>query len=285
MGKGQNFGIDFKLCCKKIKKLCIILINRIFERGSVRLMGKVGLKPRKYACFTKEQQEAYEKLPLRQRLYVDFRGEGNSKTNSYKMAGFDGKTAGQAAYLLEQRNEIIAELVKCVQGQNKVAQLSQEDSAVNQQIDALALQDGAEKMMEVIEGADGETAKRIKFYRDVMNGKVKTVRKTMKYNAMGALIETKVEEISDVDVKMRARKELDRILGLNQLPDLSKLQVGDITINIVDASKKEELADSRNIVELDHNNVQVINGEQVIVEQEIKETESASAKFFDSVGE
>lgn len=248
-------------------------------------MGKVGLKPRKYACFTKEQQEAYEKLPLRQRLYVDFRGEGNSKTNSYKMAGFDGKTAGQAAYLLEQRNEIIAELVKCVQGQNKVAQLSQEDSAVNQQIDALALQDGAEKMMEVIEGADGETAKRIKFYRDVMNGRVKTVRKTMKYNAMGALIETKVEEISDVDVKMRARKELDRILGLNQLPDLSKLQVGDITINIVDASKKEELADSRNIVELDPNDVQVIDGEQVIVEQEVKETESSSAKFFDSVGE
>lgn len=248
-------------------------------------MGKVGLKPRKYACFTKEQQEAYEKLPLRQRLYVDFRGEGNSKTNSYKMAGFDGKTAGQAAYLLEQRNEIIAELVKCVQGQNKVAQLSQEDSAVNQQIDALALQDGAEKMMEIIEGADGETAKRIKFYRDVMNGKVKTVRKTMKYNAMGALIETKVEEIADVDVKMRARKELDRILGLNQLPDLSKLQVGDITINIVDASKKEELADSRNIIELDPNDVQVIDGEQVIVEQEVKETESASARFFDSVGE
>ena len=80
----------------------------IKQRGSVRLMGKVGLKPRRYACFTKEQQEAYEKLSLRQRLYVDFRGEGNSKTNSYKMAGFDGKTAGQAAYLLEQRNVVIA---------------------------------------------------------------------------------------------------------------------------------------------------------------------------------
>jgi hypothetical protein len=248
-------------------------------------MGKVGLKPRRYACFTKEQQEAYDKLPLRQRLYVDFRGEGNSKTNSYKMAGFDGKTAGQAAYLLEQRNVVIAELVKCIQGQTKIAQLSKEDSAINQQIDALALQEGAEKMMEVIEGADSETAKRIQFYRDVMNGKVKTVRKTKKYNALGALIETKVEEISDVDVKMRARKELDKILGLNQMPDLSKLQMGDITINIVDASKKEEIDDSRNVVELDPNDVQVIDGEQVIVEQEIKEVESASAKFYESVGE
>lgn len=248
-------------------------------------MGKVGLKPRKYACFTKEQQEAYEKLPLRQRLYVDFRGEGNSKTNSYKMAGFKGEVAGQAAYLLEKRNEILAELINCIQGQTKVRQLSQEDSAINKQIDALALQEGAEKMLEVIEGADGETAKRIKFYRDVMNGTVKTVRKTKRYNAMGALIETKVEEIADVDVKMRARKELDKILGLNQMPDLSKLQVGDITINIVDASKKEELADSRNIVELDPNDVQVIDGEQVIVQQEIKETESSSQKFFENVGE
>lgn len=249
-------------------------------------MGKVGLKPRKYACFTKEQQESYEKLPLRQRLYVDFRGEGNSKTNSYKMAGFDGKTAGQAAYLLESRNKIISELVDCIQGQAKVRQLSQEDSAINQQIDALAMQEGAEKMMEVIEGADGETAKRIKFYRDVMNGKVKTVRKTMRYNGLGALIETKVEEVSDVDVKMRARKELDKILGLQQLPDMSKFQMGDITINIVDASKKEEIEDSRNTIELDPSSVEIIDGEQVIVEKEVKETESSSSeRFFDNVGE
>ena len=250
-------------------------------------MAKVGLKPKKYACFTKEQQEAYEKLPVRQRLYVDYRGQGNSKTNSYKMAGFDGKVAAQAAYLLEKRSAVITELVECIQGQTKVRQLSQQESALNQQIDALALQDGAEKMMEVIEGADGETAKRIKFYRDIMNGKVKTVRKTSRYNSMGALIETKVEEVSDVDVKMRARKELDRILGLNQLPDLDKFQVGDITINIVDASKKEELEDSRNTIQLDPSDVRVVNGEEVIIEEEKVEKEEPSEKdkFFESVEE
>lgn len=250
-------------------------------------MRKVGLKPKKYACFTKEQQEAYEKLNFRQRLYVDYRGEGNSKTNSYKMAGFSGKVAGQAAYLLEARNAVIAELVNCIQSQAKVRQLSQEESAINQQIDALALQEGAEKMLETIEGADGETARRIKFYRDIMNGAIKTVRKTKKYNSMGALIETKVEEVSDIDIKMKARKELDRILGLNQMPDLSKLQVGEITINIVDASKKEELADSRNIVELNPEDVQVLDGEQIIVEKEVKETEEQAQKdkFFDNMGE
>lgn len=248
-------------------------------------MGKVGLKPKKYACFTKEQQEAYEKLAIRQRKYVDFRGQGYSKTIAYKMAGFDGKVAGQAAYLMEKRNAIIAELADCIINQKKVRDLSVQDSAINQQIDALAMQDGAEKMLEVIEGADGETARRIQFYRDVMNGKIKTVRKTTRYNAMGEKIETKVEEISDVDTKMKARKELDRILGLNQLPDLDKLQVGDITINIVDASKQDELADSRNVVDLDPDDMQVIDGEKVLVKEEKTETESAKEKFFESVGE
>ena len=267
--------------------MCIILINEYFKGGSVRLMGKVGLKPKKYACFTKEQQEAYEKLAVRQRKYVDFRGQGYSKTNAYKMAGFDGKVAGQAAYILERRNAVLPELISCIQGQKAVRDLSKQDSAINQQIDALALQDGAEKMLQVIEGADGETARRIQFYRDIMNGKVKTVRKTKRFNGLGALIETKVEEVSDVDVKMRARKELDRILGLNELPDLDKFQVGDITINIVDASKKDELEDERNTVELDPSDVQVIDGEQVIVEEERKEIENASSsdKFFESVEE
>ena len=248
-------------------------------------MGKVGLKPKKYACFTKEQQEAYDKLPKRQRLYVDYRGQGNSKTNAYKMAGFDGKVAGQAAYLLEKRNTALAELVECIQSQKKVRDLTDQDSAINQQIDALALQEGAEKMLEVIEGADGETAKRIKFYRDIINGKVKTTRKTMKYNAMGTLIETKVEEVSDVETKMKARRELDKLLGLNQMPDLDSLQVGDITINIVDASKRDEIEDSRNTIELDPKDVSIVNGEQVIVEKDNIEKESSSSKFFDSVGE
>lgn len=229
------------------------------ERGSVRLMGKVGLKPKKYACFTKEQQEAYEKLPAQQRLYIDYRGSGNSRTSAYQMAGYVAKNSAQSAYLLERRNSNITELIKTLQTQTKARQLTQEESALNRQIDALALQEGAEKALEVIEGADGETAKRIKFYRDVINGKVKTKRTTKKLNALGAVVETRIEEIEDIDAKMRARKELDKILGLQQLPDLGKLAVGDITINIVDASKREELEDSRNVVDL--------NIDEVVIEK------------------
>lgn len=247
-------------------------------------MGKVGLKPKKYACFTKEQQEAYDKLPSRHRAYVDYRGQGNSKTNSYKMAGFNGKVAGQAAYILEKRSPTIVPLVDCILAQKQVRDLTVEESQINKQIDALALQDGAEKMLEVIEGADGETAKRIKFYRDVMNGKIKTVRTTTRFNAMGALIEKKVEEVSDVETKMKARKELDKILGLNQLIDIDKVQMGDITINIVDASKQDELEDNRNSIELNPDDVKIIDGEKVVVQEEKVERESAKDKFFESVG-
>jgi hypothetical protein len=185
------------------------------------------------------------------------------------MAGFEGKTANQAAYTLERRTEHMAELIECLLGQNKLRQLSQADSDINKQIDALASQEGAEKAIAIIEGADGETAKRIQFYRDIINGKIKTTRKTTKYNAAGGVVEKKVEEVSDVEAKMKARKELDRILGLNQIPNIDDmLQVGDITINIVDASKREEIDDSRNTIELKPEDVEIIDGEQVIVEKD-----------------
>ena len=68
-----------------------------------------------------------------------------------------------------------------------------------------------------------------------------------------------------------------------------KLKVGDITINIVDASKKEELADERNKVYLDPENVEVIDGEKVVVEkeQEQKESDDTSSqdKFFEAMGD
>lgn len=225
-------------------------------------MGKVGLKPKKYACFTPEQQEAYEKLPAQQRLYIDYRGKGNGRGQAYTMAGYVAKNPSQTAYLLERRNTNIKELIATLQTNTRARQLTQEESDLNRKIDALATQEGAEKMLEVIDGADGETAKRIKFYRDVINGKVKTKRTTKKLNALGAVVETKIEEIEDIDAKMRARKELDKLLGLNQLPDMGSLTVGDITINIVDASKKEELEDKRNTVSLDSDDVVIIEEPQ-----------------------
>lgn len=243
-------------------------------------MGKVGLKPKKYACFTEEEQKAYERLNNSQRKYIDFRGKGYNKVQSYQMAGYTTKNPSQSAYMMEAQNKVIPELVQKLQAQNKARELTEQESALNRQIDALAKQEYAEKTLQTIDGADGETARRIQFYRDIMNGKIKTVRKTVRKNAMGETLETKIEEVSDIETRIKARKELDKILGLNILPNVDNLQIGGITVNIVDASKREELEDSRNAVVLDVDQVEVVDGEQQIVVEE-REEKSPSNKFFE----
>ena len=236
-------------------------------------------KPRaeKFPCFTKEQQKAYDNLPVRQRAYVKFRGQGNNKTQSYSMAGYSGKSLGQAACLLENSSPVIQELIGCLQGVNKLAQLTKPDSEINRQIDALAMQQSAENMLKVIEGADSETAKTIQFYRDVMNGKIQTEKTIIKKDAEGKVVETRIEKTSDIDSKMKARRELDKILGLTQLPDLGSLQMGDITVNIVDASRIDEKEDERNQIE--------IKQEDVVEVVKDDKPKSKSDEFFNSVNE
>ena len=70
--------------------------------------------------------------------------------------------------------------------------------------------------------------------------------------------------MDDVDVRIKARKELDRILGLNMLPNIDNLQIGGITVNIVDASKKEELEDERNRVVLETKDFVVEDGQGTV---------------------
>lgn len=240
-------------------------------------------KIKTYKVFTEEQQKAYAALNKQQRAYVDFRGKGHNKTESYRMAGYSSKTAGIGSFLLEKNNAVVRELIEVLQKDLKAKQITQQDSELNKQIDALATQKGAENILATVENADPETLKRIKFYRDIASGTIKTVRRTKKLNAAGEVVEMRVEEISDIETRMKARKELDRIFGLNELPDLGSLQMGDITINIVDASKREELEDSRNNVVLDIDKEETIDGEKVVVVDE--ETETPKSTFLEEVGD
>ena len=220
-------------------------------------------KPRQYSCFTVEQQRAYNNFPWRARRYIDYRGEGNTKAASYRLAGFSTKYAAQGGNSLE-RKPYVAELIQAIAGQRQVRQLSEEDSNINKQIDALAIKGSADKLQQVVDNGDHETAERIKFYRDIINGTIKTIRKTKKYNGEKVLTGITVEEVSDINVKVQARKELDKILGLNQSIDFGQITSGNFTFNFVDASNKEELDDSRNKIVLDPSEVEIIDGEQVI---------------------
>lgn len=194
----------------------------------------------RHACFTREQQDAYERLPLKQRLYVDYRGRGFGKTEAYQQAGYTGAKMGAAAYLLESRNQTVKSLIEVLQA-SQVPKGLEYGSEADKKLQEVAEKGENKAIQAIIENADSENAKRIQFYRDVMAGKIRSVKRTVRRNGRGEVIETKIEEASDVEIKMKARKELDRILALNDLPDMSNMQVGDITIHIVDATKRDEV--------------------------------------------
>ena len=239
------------------------------------------LKIKTYACFTKEQQEEYNHLNPTRRKYVDFRGEGHSKRDAYIMAYGSSNKASQKGYIVERSSRAIQDLIETLQNSNRGKAMAKDilnnESELNKQIDALATQEFGEKLQVAIEQHDPSTMERLKFYRDIMNGKIKTVRKTQKLNAMGVVVETRIEETSDIETRIKARKEIDRILGLSNMPDMGSLQMGDITINIVDASKKDELEDSRNTVVLDIDKQEEIDGEKVVVVSDEIEQEGGSA--------
>lgn len=226
------------------------------------------IKPRRYACFTSEQQALYDSLTEKERRFVDYRGLGHKKKDAFELAGYSGVNISQSCHNLEKRKPYINDLIAVLQNSKRAKDLFVEGSNTDRDLKLLAQQERTEQMMAVLTGDDGETARRIQLYRDIIAGKIKSVKVTKKYNAQGLMTEKKVEENSDIGMIINARKELDKILGLNTLIDLGSVTTGDITINIVDAGRRDELEDSRNKVFIDPDMVQEIDGEKVLVTQE-----------------
>lgn len=242
---------------------CIIIIETEIGRATD-IMGNI----KRYACFTDEQQQFYEGLNPQHRLYVDYRGKGYNKAQAYRACGYSATDASRAATMIEKRNKGIVELISILNRANTAQQLTQADSNLNQRLDAIAQQTADNRILEAVENCDGENARRITFYRDIVNGKIKTVKVRKRFDGDGNLLEKNVEEIADIDGRMRARRELDKLLGLNEVLDIGSVQCGNITVNIVDATKKEELADDRNRIELDPDSVEIIDGEKCVVVDE-----------------
>ena len=207
---------------------------------------------RKVACFTREQQDAYDRLNPRHQLYVDYRGLGYSKAESYRCAGFNGKTAKQGALQLEKTKPVIKQLIDVIQKHNMAAHaiamekkesdlrsspVGDEEVTSEHRLNALAQQSDDKRTLQTIEDMDANTADRIRFYRGIINGKIKTTKETINYDASGVVKSRKVEIIDDVGQRVNARRELDRIMGIGQLTQLGNISAGQITINIVDASK------------------------------------------------
>lgn len=194
----------------------------------------------RYECLTEEQQAIYDKLLPRQRMFIDNRCNGLNGAQAALRAGYPERTAKQIAYNMEKKHKEIQDLIKIILASKGLANLQDAESVLNKKINKLAKQETDLRAIEAIENADGEQLKRITFYRDIISGATKSVRVKKKFDAKGKLLERVVEEYNDIDMRMRARKELDVLLGYDKPVDLGKFKMGDITINIVDASKKDK---------------------------------------------
>ena len=246
-------------------------------------MTKLNGKPRRISCYTEEQQKLYDGLTPKQRAYIDYRSKGFSKTDSYRRAGYiDSKNSGQNAWIMESRTyPFMKELIEVRQQIKKANEVLDPESQISKNIDAIIKADEAKQVLSVVENADAEELKEIKFFRDIAEGKIKTVKKTKYLNAAGVVIKQKVEEISDIESRIKARKHLTMLLGLNKVVDVGNIQTGNITINIVDASKKDEakIQEAQKIYTDFVDKTEEIDGETVIVDNQ--ESKSSSEKFFD----
>ena len=113
-----------------------------------------------------------------------------------------------------------------------------------------------------VDKISGETAKNIQFFRQIAEGKIKSVKVTTTYDANGKITGSKKEETSDIDTRIKAQKELARLLGLKEVVELGRATAGNINIMIVDASKA---ADDENAVK----------PEDLITEAEVVESGAA----------
>lgn len=203
-----------------------------------------------YACFTKEQQAYFDGLNANQKKYVLLRGQGKAKSEAYRLAGYgDSKYAGQNAYALETRYcKEMPSLIDALSGARRVESVYQENSDYSKAVDKKAKTIAVEEQALIEHKNDLPTApdmsrdeaERVKFYRQVANGTIKSKKETYRYDSEGNVIDKKVEYVTDVDTQIKARKELDRILGIRDIIDIGKIEAGQVTINIVDCSKKEE---------------------------------------------
>ena len=217
---------------------------------------------KRYICFTPEMQEDFDRLPEKHPRFVMFYANGGfSKKAAYVAAGYtDSKNAKTSAYDLAKKIARFDEFVAALRGQKTVTDAYDPESDVSKQIDDIAEGDllptpivpaeivGTGASLDLAE-MSAEQAKRIQFFRDIASGKTKTIKKTKTFDREGKCTGSKVEEITDVATQMRARFELDKALGMNEMLKVGEVKAGIITIKIVDCANHEALADPRNIIE------------------------------------
>ena len=170
----------------------------------------------KYAYLDEELRTYYMgHLTLKQRKFVDYRGQGFSLENSWISAGFQSKNAKQLASQFVRKDPTVAELIKQIQTHNRLMQLNDPQSALSQEI--MDNSKKAKTALEYIHDAKGEEAVSLKFYLDVINGEIKQKKTTKTTDKNGDTVVK--EEIIEPTIteRMKAREKLDLRIGIDEM--------------------------------------------------------------------
>ena len=208
----------------------------------------------------------FNKMNQTGKQYTVNRILGFSKVDSIRAAGSnakEGHSLSGTAQSLEERNPQIQEIVDYAQQNNLEAQLMNDKSAFAKTIEEKKNELQMQQLNQATSVMSPNMAESVDFYRKVVSGNIKSKKTTITYDAKGKEVSRKTEFIEDVGSKMQAREKLDRLLGINAIQNLGQVQVGSISINIVDASKKEPDEER----EVDIQNDAIIRDE-TIIEQE-----------------
>ena len=208
----------------------------------------------------------FNKMNQTGKQYTVNRILGFSKVDSIRAAGSnakEGHSLSGTAQSLEERNPQIQEIVDYAQQNNLEAQLMNDKSAFAKTIEEKKNELQMQQLNQATSVMSPNMAESVDFYRKVVSGNIKSKKTTVTYDAHGKELGRKTEFIEDVGSKMQAREKLDRLLGINAIQNLGQVQVGSISINIVDASKKEPDEER----EVDIQNDAIIRDE-TIIEQE-----------------
>lgn len=242
-------------------------------------------RKKRYSVFTPEQQRTYDALPVKVQKYILLRGRGLPRAEAYETAGYK-----PSPYSSSNANKMenfimpqIAPLIKAMQGQKEELEVLKEGTRVSKKIDkqveesiptemtmGLVQVDMDSPIVEVggvdVDNITNEDARNIQFYRKIANGEIKSVKIRCEYDGEGKLVKRVVEENSDIDDRIKAQKEVARILGLRDLIELGKVEAENINITIVDASKKAETDVSKKVIDLDE--LKEVDGETVLLKGE-----------------
>lgn len=226
----------------------------------------------KYAYLSQELRTYYMNLPLKQRKFIDYRGQGFTLENSWKSAGFQSTHAKQLASQFVHKNPYVEELIKQIQTHNRLMQLNDPDSTLSKEIMNNAKK--AKTALDYIKEAKGEEAVSLKFYQDVINGRVKQTKKTTTTDKEGNSV-VKVEEIEpSISERMKAREKLDLRIGIDGVANKAVGEVEfsqGLKITIFDPSDKALKEES---LEAIHYGEDTIDAEYQEVDEVVEDDES-----------